>query len=126
VRGKQNVHKRLLLQAAAGNLALLLRKMMGVGTPRALHDVVARLLFILVRLLSTINAIPVPPRSLLACRSLGYRIAVDVFDGKLEARNRRFRHGLLGGRSRRGVPLTSRGSGERGAWAIYECCSEQR
>jgi hypothetical protein len=95
VRGKQNVHKRLLLQAAACNLALLLRKMMGAGTPRALHDVVARLLFILVRLLSTINAIPVPPRSLLACRSLGYRIAVDVFDRKLEARNRLFRHGLL-------------------------------
>jgi transposase len=69
VRGKQNVHKRLLLQAAACNLALLLRKMMGAGTPRALHDVVARLFFILVRLFSTIDGIPVPPPSLLACRS---------------------------------------------------------
>jgi transposase len=69
VRGKQNVHKRLLLQAAACNLALLLRKMMGAGTPRALHDMVARLLFILVRLLSTINPIPLPLCSLLACRS---------------------------------------------------------
>ena len=47
VRGKQNVQKRLLLQAAACNLALLLRKMMGAGTPRALQEVVARLLFIL-------------------------------------------------------------------------------
>ena len=69
VRGKQNVHKRLLLQAAACNLALLLRKMMGAGTPRALHDVVARLLFILVRLLSTVNTIPLPSRSLSACMS---------------------------------------------------------
>ena len=54
VRGKRNVHKRLLLQAAACYLALLLRKMIGTGTPRALHDVVAHLLFILVRLLTTV------------------------------------------------------------------------
>jgi transposase len=69
VRGKQNVQKRLLLQAAACNLALLLRKMMGAGTPRALQDVVARLFFILLRLLSTMNAISAPPRSLSRCRS---------------------------------------------------------
>jgi Transposase domain (DUF772)/Transposase DDE domain len=69
VRGKQNVQKRLLLQAAACNLALLLRKMMGAGTPRALQDVVARLFFILLRLLSTMNAISAPPASWSACRS---------------------------------------------------------
>ena len=69
VRGKQNVQKRLLLQAAACNLALLLRKMIGAGTPRALQDVVARSFFIVLRLLSTINAISVPPRSLSACMS---------------------------------------------------------
>ena len=38
VRGKQNVQKRLLLQAAACNLALLLRTMIGAGTPRALQE----------------------------------------------------------------------------------------
>jgi hypothetical protein len=38
-----------LLQAAACNLALLLRKMTGAGTPRALHDVVAHLFFILLQ-----------------------------------------------------------------------------
>jgi transposase len=69
VRGKQNVQKRLLLQAAACNLALLLRKMMGAGTPRALHDVVAHLFFVLLRLISTINTIPVTSRSLSACMS---------------------------------------------------------
>ena len=69
VRGKQNVQKRLLLQAAACNLALLLRKMMGAGTPRALQDVAARLFFILLRPLSTMNAISAPPRSLSRCRS---------------------------------------------------------
>ena len=41
VRGKENVQKKLLLQAAACNLALLLRKMIGAGTPRAIQDVVA-------------------------------------------------------------------------------------
>ena len=41
VRGKGNVQKKLLVQAAACNLALLLRKMMEAGTPRALQDAVA-------------------------------------------------------------------------------------
>jgi transposase len=52
VRGKPNVQKRLLLQAAACNLALLLRKMVGAGTPRALHDGAIRLFFILLRFIS--------------------------------------------------------------------------
>src|SRR2546426_10592553 len=43
----------MLVQAAACNLALLLRKMMGAGTPRALHDVVAGLFLALLRLIST-------------------------------------------------------------------------
>jgi hypothetical protein len=57
VRGKQNVQKKLLLQAAACNLALLLRKMIGAGTPRAFRDLVARLFFLVSRLISAINAI---------------------------------------------------------------------
>ena len=38
VRGKQNVHKKLLIQAAACNLALLMRARYGSGKPRAAHD----------------------------------------------------------------------------------------
>ena len=53
VRGKQNVQKKLLLQAVAYNLALLLRKMIGAGTPRALRDLVPRLFFLLLRLISS-------------------------------------------------------------------------
>jgi transposase len=64
VRGKENVHKKLLLQAAACNLALLLRKLIGAGTPRALQDVVARLIFALLRLTSATKAISASPRSL--------------------------------------------------------------
>jgi transposase len=64
VRGKQNVQKRLLLQAAACNLALLLRKMIGAGTPRAMQDAGAHLLLVLLRLISAMNALNRPARPL--------------------------------------------------------------
>jgi transposase len=38
VRGLENVHKKFLIQAAACNLALLLRSRYGSGKPRAAHD----------------------------------------------------------------------------------------
>jgi transposase len=38
VRGIGNVHKKLLIQAAACNLALLMRTLFGAGKPRAAHD----------------------------------------------------------------------------------------
>src|SRR5271167_3475420 len=38
VRGFENVHKKLLIQAAACNLSLLLRSTYGSGKPRAAHD----------------------------------------------------------------------------------------
>jgi transposase len=77
VRGKQNVQKRLLLQAAGCNLALLLRKMIGAGTPRALQNVVTRLFSFLFCLISTKNAILVPPGSSVCVPAAGYRIAVN-------------------------------------------------
>jgi len=38
VRGLDNVHKKFLIQAAACNLALLMRLRFGSGKPRAAHD----------------------------------------------------------------------------------------
>jgi len=38
VRGLANVHKKFLIQAAACNLALLMRSTYGSGKPRAAHD----------------------------------------------------------------------------------------
>ncbi len=38
VRGLENVHKKFLIQAAACNLALLMRSTYGSGKPRAAHD----------------------------------------------------------------------------------------
>jgi hypothetical protein len=37
LRGRMNILKRLVVHAGAANLGLLLRKMFGVGTPRALQ-----------------------------------------------------------------------------------------
>ena len=51
VRGRNNVHKKLLVQAAACNLALLMRSMLGAGTPKGLQDRVAALLFAILRAL---------------------------------------------------------------------------
>ena len=58
VRGRENVHKRLLLQAAACNLALLMRSLYGAGKPRAANDrKIKRILAVLrfIRALSTFS-----------------------------------------------------------------------
>jgi transposase len=64
VRGKQNVQKRLLPAAACNLALLLLRKMIGAGTLRAMQDVVAHLLLVLLRLISAMNALNRPARPL--------------------------------------------------------------
>lgn len=47
LRGRENVHKRYLLQAAAFNLGLVMRKLVGRGTPRGMADAARRLWAIL-------------------------------------------------------------------------------
>jgi transposase len=54
LRGRQNVHKRLLVQAAACNLALLLRCWYGAGKPKAAHDLKSAAIFSFLRLLSAL------------------------------------------------------------------------
>ena len=51
------MQKRLLLQAAACNLALVLRKTIGAGTPWAMQDVVVQLFLVLVQLISAMNIV---------------------------------------------------------------------
>ena len=57
VRGVENVHKKLLLQAAACNLALLMRTLYGAGKPRAAHDCRSELFFTILRLYSALIAL---------------------------------------------------------------------
>jgi hypothetical protein len=54
LRGRENVHKRLLVQAAACNLALLLRSLYGVGKPKAAHDLKGAAIFVFLRLISVL------------------------------------------------------------------------
>src|SRR5271170_1188331 len=54
VRGLHNVHKKLLIQAAACNLALLMRSLYGAGKPRAAHDRWGQITFAILRLYSTL------------------------------------------------------------------------
>lgn len=56
VRGRENVAKRVLLQAAAFNLALILRSITRAGTPRGLADLTQAVLFALLRVLDALAA----------------------------------------------------------------------
>jgi len=56
VRGRDNVSKRVLLQAAAFNLALILRSISGAGTPRGLADLKRTLFCALLRILGALSA----------------------------------------------------------------------
>ena len=53
LRGHDNILKRVLLQASALNLGLLMRQLAGIGTPRSLQGRVASFLPGLVGALST-------------------------------------------------------------------------
>src|SRR6266536_705951 len=53
VRGLENVHKKFLIQAAACNLALLLRSRYGSGKPRAAHDGAAKAFLMIFAVLKT-------------------------------------------------------------------------
>ena len=57
VRGVVNVHKKLLIQAAACNLALLLRSWYGAGKPRAAHDRIVEAIFAILVFMGAIEAL---------------------------------------------------------------------
>jgi transposase len=56
VRGRENVHKKLLIQAAACNLALLLRSVHGAGKPKAAHDHLKTAVFAILAFLKGVEA----------------------------------------------------------------------
>src|SRR5258708_2484330 len=57
VRGIVNVHKKLLIQAAACNLALLLRSLYGAGKPRAAHDRIVEAVFAILAFLGVVESL---------------------------------------------------------------------
>jgi len=58
LRGRSNILKRLLVHAAGFNLSLILRKTLGVGKPRRLQGLGARLRTLSVRFLARLLAVP--------------------------------------------------------------------
>ena len=55
VRGLENVHKKLLIQAAACNLALLMRSLYGAGKPKSAHDGVRKAVFAILRFIRAVE-----------------------------------------------------------------------
>lgn len=68
VRGRRNVHKKLLIQAAACNLALLMRVLLGAGKPRAAHERLAASILTILAVLRVSEADSAPQR-----RSMSWR-----------------------------------------------------
>ena len=66
VRGRGNVAKRVLLQAAAFNLALILRSITKAGTPKGLADLKTNLLCALWRVLAALPPLYTPITSVSA------------------------------------------------------------
>ena len=60
VRGRGNVAKRVLLQAAAFNLALILRSITKAGTPKGLADLKRKFVLALLRVLAALSALCAP------------------------------------------------------------------
>jgi transposase len=63
VRGRDNVAKRVLLQAAAFNLALILRSITKAGTPKGLADLKMQLFCALCRVLAALQTLSTRPTS---------------------------------------------------------------
>src|ERR1700744_4536118 len=60
VRGLENVHNKLLIQAAACNLALLLRSMYGTGKPKAAHDRIREAVLAILTFIRAVEALCQP------------------------------------------------------------------
>ena len=63
VRGRENVHKKLLIQAAACNLALLMRSVYGAGKPKAAHDNPRTAVFAILAFLNAVENAFTPQRA---------------------------------------------------------------
>jgi transposase len=66
LRGHENILKRLLIHVAGFNLALLMRRLFGVGTPRSLQSGGAALRRALLSLLRALRSVMTAPAALIA------------------------------------------------------------
>jgi transposase len=80
VRGLANVHKKFLIQAAACNLALLLRSRYGSGKPRATHDRAAETFLMIWAVMKTAEDLFGAPSAFFRSLSFVFRLA-EAFSG---------------------------------------------
>src|SRR5450631_414766 len=77
VRGLENVHKKFLIQAAACNLALLLRSRYGSGKPRAAHDRAAEAFLMIWAVMKTAEDIFGSPSAFFHSLDFVFRLAEE-------------------------------------------------
>jgi hypothetical protein len=97
LRGHTNIRKRLLIHAAGFNLGLLMRQLIGVGTPRGLQGRVIAVITALWTLIGLLwdlvrgHGRPVPRVSAVERRWIAKTLVVDI-----KVREMAFTTGLLG------------------------------
>jgi transposase len=96
VRGKENVHKKFLIQASACNLALLMRSTYGSGKPRAAHEGVVNAILTILAVIKAVEDVLTAwlSNSHDEVRFLSLQNLATAFS--IGPQNRWFRHGLLG------------------------------
>ena len=94
LRGHTNIRKRLLIHIAGFNLGLLMRQLIGVGTPRGLQG---RLVAVLATLLVLVRALWQPVRVMSASHDMCHRARCSQSQVSCSVRQHRrngFHHGL--------------------------------
>jgi DDE family transposase len=99
VRGLKNVHKKFLIQAAACNLALLMRSMYGSGKPRAAHDGAIEAIFTILAVIKAVEGLLQHDPRTTPCLVRASRPSTPAVRCFHRLENSRFRHGLLEGLS---------------------------
>src|SRR6202162_3583371 len=96
VRGRANVHKKFLIQAAACNLALLMRSTYGSGKPRAAHDRSAEAILMILAVVKAVEDLLLSASAFFHSNGLVFRLYEDYYLVLPPVTNRGFRHVLLG------------------------------
>ena len=97
LRGRENILKRQLIHVGAFNLSLILRKLLGAGTPRELRTRAGRAFWQLLRLLTGLTTTVSPTRLLTPSNRRAARNILSLPPNSSSPTNfRQFRHGLLG------------------------------
>jgi hypothetical protein len=79
VRGLENVHKKFLIQAAACNLALLMRSTFGSGKPRAAHDLAAEAILMILAVIQAVEDLFSSASAVFHSNGLVFRLSEDNY-----------------------------------------------